>query len=569
MNKLVESFDYEKLENNSSNNNNNIFKVKKINRKSLQIDDSTDDSAENLQKKSNQIFVPQSLQIVNEKKFLSEKVNLKSKALLKKSLLLKNNNIQQKLQEIKVERESLEIQQNFELTPKQQLAEELINEYESNNEILPENLDIVEIAEEVEVAIESIPDIDELPISDLLITEIKSKVGYSKSKVTIKSEIASDELSQIATIVKSATDNIVIHRAMDLRTIGNTNKTQLRDSEIKLNSISYSFNPKPNSQITAKKYQRIILSVSLDYNSTKRVTLFIQESRDKYITSINMDIQFIAKLISDYFIVGFSATKAILKSNSGKNPLSLLINKYMLTRKFLVKPLYDGDDEYDHLILTTKTGKHQWLKIHIKENSLKGTYGIYCKSKLDIDWKGAKVNHKNGINIPITIEYLLQDDTIESIYKLFDTMDWSAHGMGEDDLENRQYYLMNKLTYKPLKSAFVEIYDLSSDEIDNNGVFIKDVLSKLDTSKDINSGYESEVIIGKTNYIDYFILNWSAIKIENGNSRIGKNEKNYHSREYMFTLIYSISNKKYTIQNKSFSEIKDLTGFLTKIPKAI
>ena len=45
--------------------------------------------------------------------------------------------------------------------------------------------------------------------------------------------------------------------------------------------------------------------------------------------------------------------------------LNKLVNKLMLSGKFLVKILYDGDDNYSHIIVKSKSGKNQWLKLHI------------------------------------------------------------------------------------------------------------------------------------------------------------------------------------------------------------
>lgn len=568
MENIVESFDFNKLKSGENNDSgkSNVFKVKKLTKNSILDDnDSTEHVVDNFV--TDEIVIPQTIEQKIQKQNNDKKLSLKAKAELKKKNMLRvdsvNTDIQQKIQEIQQVNPDLE-------EARQELAEELIEQYEEEStQNFPENLDVVEIAEEIQTAAEDIPDANTLAISDFDIVEVPEKGGWTKGKVTIKSEVASEELSEIASIVKKSTDGSVLHRAMDFRTIGNTNKTQLRNSNHKLYSCSYVFRPKAGSQLTAQKFARIILSISTEeYTSKKRVLIYIQDSRNKFITEINMDVQFIAKLISDYYIVGFEPTLALLKSNSGKNPLNVFINKLMLTRNFLVKVLYSDNEtgQFDHIIIKSKTGKHQWLKVHIKELAIKGTYGIYAKSSVDPDWKGAKINHSAGVNIPITLQYLMEDDTIQKLDNLFNKVDWAAHGMGEDDTENREFYLMNKITYRALKNAFIEIYDLGN-ENESLGIFIKEVLSQLDTAKDINSGYKAEIIIGKTNFLDYFLLSWLAVPIKGGNDRSSKIEdRKYNSRPFMFQLTYSIDNKQYSLISKDFSEIKEKTGFLTTTP---
>jgi hypothetical protein len=600
---LNESINLDDFDSIESKPKTNVFGVKKIKKTSILdeiIDDTPIDTVLPIQI-SSEIKVTPTLQEIQNKRFLEEKLSLKAKANLRKSLLLRdnsvNNDVKQQIQNIEIQRQQLPIEnQIFIESPEEELANQLIQQYqEETNTVLPENINIVEVVEEIQEAADEIPDATKLSISDFEITEVKKGEGWNKEKVTIKSEVASEELSRIATIVKKATDNIVIHRALDFRVIGNTNKTQLKNSNFKLYSVSYVFKPKPNQKIVAQKYARIILSVPSDYNSTKRVLIYIQESRNKYITEINMDLEFISKLISDYYIVGFEATKSLLKSNSGKNPLSIVVNRFALTRKYLVKPLYDGDGDFNHIIVTTKTGKHQWLKIHIIESAIRGTYKMFAKSKIDSDWPGIKFDHPDGKMIDI--DFLLSERVLNNFEKLFNDMDWSKFGMGEDDIENKQYYLMNKITYRSLKKAFIEIYDLSVENPDD-GYLVKDVLSQIDTAKDIDSGYKAEVIIGKSNYIDYFILTWSAVQIVGGDKRHGKDyitndsyyekydvkerrdyderektvlkkegvDRNYNARPFLFTIVYSINNKQYTISAKTFEEIKEKTGFLTKTP---
>jgi hypothetical protein len=547
-------------------------------------------------KKLSEIQQENVVQKIVEKKELINKVEeLKKRALLReknKNVPIQKTQIKQNIDNFQVEETKDELQ---EIIANKQLIETY---QELTNTELSEDVDLVKISEEIQEAAEEIPGTEDLSINDFVIEENKKGSGWFKNKVTIKSEIAGKELSEIATIVKASTNNIVLHRAMDFRTIGNANKTQLKNSDYKLYAISYVFRPVAGAQIKADKYARIAISVPNEFGLTNRVLVFMQESRQKFITEINCDIQFLSKVISDFYIVGFAVTKARLNSNGVDNPLNPLINKLTLSRDYLVNPIQDEDTKViNKIIIKTKNGKHQWLGIVITKSNLEGTYLVKANSKPDVTWQFGILKPDKS---PITISYLMSDKFFENLNNLFNDFDWSKFGMGEDDLENRQFYLLSKISYRALKNAFIEIYDLQS-ETPELGIFIKEALSQLDTSKDINSGYKAEVIIGKTNYIDYFVLSWSAVLIEGGDKRNGKDyitteeyyekysvndrreynerentvlakqnsERNYNSRPFIFTIVYSINNKVNNFSAKTFEEIKTLTGFLSSNPKSI
>ena len=602
--KINESIDLTGLTSSKKDGVNPVFKIKKIQRKSI-LDSIEDD--DNIVTdvidvpQINNIVVPQTIQqtIQQQKTNTLNIQQLKNKKVeeLKKRALLRNNN------------KNISVVENLQNLQKNQTEElnvieankQLIETYQEVTNIeLPEDINIIEIATEIQEASEVIPDTKNLDITDFEIVEVKNKTGWFKNKVTIKSEIASEELSELATKVKSQTNNCVIHRAMDFRTIGNTNKNQLKDSKYKLYPISYVFNPLPNTEIKAAKYTRILISIPMEFNTNNRVLIFIQESRNKFIFEINFDIDFLAKLIADYYIVGFDVTKTRLKSNSVDNPFNLLINKLTLSRDYLVKPIQNEDGLITQIIIKTKTGKYQWLKFIINKDKLEGTYSCYGKSEYESDFQ-TKFKKANNQNEPFTMSYLLSDDFSQRLYNAFNITDWSKLGIGEDDIDNREFYLMKKITYRALKNAFIEICDISNSEDNTSGVFVKEVLSQLDTSKDIDSGYKAEIIIGKTNFIDYYVLSWLAVKIIGGDKRHGKDyittdkyyeenfvkdkrpyqerertvlkkqnvDRNYNSRPFMFQIMYSINGKEYNFQAKTFEEIKEKTGFLTTNPKAI
>jgi len=601
--------DFNKLDSNTNQKITPNYKVKKID-KSLFLTSEESINQQSIAEtpiQNNQIIIPKSIEETKhqdlvsaiETKSLSE---LKIQVLSKKAKIRENNVnvpvIQNIIQQEQKEQNVLQLQiQELPEINAEKVNEELIETYEElTNDILPVDIDLVKAVEEIQDIAEFTPGMENLSITDFDFTEIKPIEGWSKHKPSLKSDVGNEEINKITEIVWKLTDNYVKSRKVDLRGIGNLNKKLASiKSDYRLHPINYSFGAPLNSPYASNKGTTIILSIPLDFNTSKRLLVFIQESRSKYISEINCDIEFIAKIISDYYVVGFNVTQARLKSNSKANPLSLVINKLALTRKYLIKPLYDGDDEFSQILIETKTGKNQWLRVYIYETSIKGTYQIMFKSKIDNEWK-----HSLNFSSLLDIQKLLLDKFEEKLNEFFNEFDWTQFGVYSEDEDNREVYLINKITYRNLKNAFVSIYD-NIVEYPENGIFIKEVLSQLDTKKDISSAYAAETIIGKTNYLDYFILTYSAEQVIGGDKRNGKDyitsekyyednliseksrvpyeeryktilkkqgtDRNYNARQYIFTLMYSINKEVKTLQSKSFEELKTLSGFLTINPK--
>lgn len=508
---------------------------------------------------SDEPVIPQTIQEKVVEKIKQQKIqnlsDLKVNALLKVKKLKEVGDI--KFQA--TTDNSLTTEERSDINDKLEAISQQVNEKTD----IPENVDVFEIANEISTAVEEIPELKDVDVAidDFNITEYRSKEGYIKNKVTIKSEVGSVQLSNLATLIKKQTDGIVLHRAMDVRTVGNTNKTQLKTSELKLHAISYVFRPLSGKTIQAKKYQRFIISINLDFESTNKITIYLQESRDKLIIEIPFDLEFIARVISDFYVVGFGVTKARLLSNDN-NEFNVIMNKLALSGIYKVKPIIK-EGVANRIMIMSKSGKYQWLYVLVSKLNIQGTYKIEAKSKIDSNWSGIRFNHPEGVNVPITKEFLLSERFQTNLHKIFNEMDWSKYVNENTDDE---HYMLSKLTYRPLKRAFIEMLELQ--ELGQIGLEINGTLSQADTKKDptIDDDYESEVIVGKTKHIDFFILAWSAVKISGGNNRVSpKTGKNYDARPYLFTLVYSVNGIKKTVQHKDFDTIK-LSGFLTETP---
>lgn len=537
-----------------------------------------------------QIIMPKSIEEIKHDNLVREAAIEKKAAEAKKRLELKNK-------KIAVETPA---QQALHSEVNQRVAEnqQLINDYElETGKELPDTTDMVYVQETVTDIISEIPDLSaNSSLADFELTPTKKdKTGYTKTKVTINSKVAKAELSKLATIVKNESNGEVLHRTADIRLIGNTNKTQLRGSQLKLLKISYTFKPVGG---TVNKSTRIMLSVPEDFESDKKVIIFIQRSRDKYISEVELwddeDIQWLGKFMANFFLMSFELAERKLKFKGVNDPLIPVMLNIARTSDFKVAPTTDKNTNITKgfKVITTKT-ENQWLGVIVHEAMGGGKYYINVVSKVDKDWR-QNIALKSGSDI--TLKYLLSSEFIERLYSLY-AEDWSKHGVDFDDEINKELFLSTKLEHKFLKKAFMEIYDteFSAPEL---GIKIGGTLSKLDTKAAMQKDYNAEAIVGKAANLDYFILTYLGVQIIGGDKRDGKsvienqeyNEKygvtdnspyqerkrtvlkkegenrNYNSRIYMFQLEYSVDGVKSSFKAKTFEEIKDKTKFLTKNP---
>ena len=478
---------------------------------------------------------------------------------------------------------------------------------EKTGDILPENIDIVEIAETITDAIDEIPGAENLELSDFKLTEIvnrKDRTGYTKVKVTIRDDKFPTFMSKLATEVKRLSKSVVLFRKMDFRTIGNTNKTQLRNESLKLTGISANFKPNPNLQ-KVNKGTRFIISVPDDYNSSKNLIVYIQESRDKFITIIegksfhNEDemIAFFADVISKYYTYGFDLTKRELSYKDVNSPLLAVMKNVLSSNRYKTKIKKDDESgKVTSMLIISKEPKNQWMGVSVRDGQVIGTYIVTCISKIDSSWR-------QGVNNPTGAPVTISDLTGPKFIKILDTLydrEWNI-----ETEDNKEYFLIDKLTYRKLKDAFIQIYNMEESHPDF-GVMIKETLSQIDTAKALNESgktkdYAAEGIIGKTNFLDYFILTYMAVQIVGGDKRHGKDfittneyrekyavkddrdynerrgtilkkgesDRNYNSRPYMFQLEYSIKGKVGIYISKEFSDVLNVTNFLTDYPKIV
>lgn len=457
----------------------------------------------------------------------------------------------------------------------QQLSnQQLINDYQQiTGKDLPDNVNLEYIVDTVGEIIDEIPDLPaDTTIGDFELVNVsdkKDKTGYKKTKVSILSKVGSKDLSKLATVVKNESGGVVLHRVADIRLIGNTNKIKLKGFPLKLLKQTYTFKPKGGS---VNKEHRIMLSIADDFESDKKAIIFIQSSRNKYVCEVDMyddeDIQWLGKFMAYFFRMDFSLAVRKLKFRGTNDPLVPVMTQIIKTHDFRVAPTSDPESNVTlgFKIITTGT-KNQWLAVGIRKAMKGDTYYINVMSKVDKNWRH---NIELKSKAPITLKYLMSSEFIERLYSLYEE-DWTKFGVDFETPENKELFLINKLTYKFLKQAFMEIYDLEiADE--KLGIKIGETFSKNDTKAATNKDYQAEAILGKTVALEYFILTYLGVEVVGGDSASRfseKLERNYNSRVFMFQLEYSIEGEKSKIQAKTFEEIKERSQFLTIRPNII
>lgn len=491
--------------------------------------------------------------------------------------LLSSETLPQKIQEIKQELEVI------------------------REETLPDNVNFIELEEDLESALKEIPDGNDFDIGNIEIIPSKikkDKTGYYKVKTNIKKDNIPDIINKIASYVKKMTKGIVSPRVCDLRVIGNTNKTQLKNAKHKLSAATIVF--KPNSEkLKVNKGTRFMISVPEDYKTTGNLLVYLQESRAKVILeivasefkSINFFIEFIGDRIAEYYFHGYEITLKKLQLKGTNNPLMEVINKVLNTGEYKAKPYVDGDNHLFSADFISKGTNNQWLRVNIIEGDLPSTYDVIAKNDADQTWEYNLLQHT------VTISWLV--DNMDKLLKKAYDRDWTNELDIQDD-DDSFYYMYNKITHYKLKKAIINIYDKAKIEPEVN-IIIKKALSKKDLTEMLKEDYDSEAIIGTTYFLEYFILTFYAHQIIAGDKRAGKDyittqdyyqkynvkdrreyeerdktilkkqglERNYNSRIYIFQLEYVIKNEK-NQKNKvniyrttNYNELCDLTGFLT------
>lgn len=537
-------------------------------------------------------IVPKSLSTIKKEKEEALIVEEENKRARKNEII--NSHKAQAQIKNKSENMSEEDFQNLNSKTKQEIEE-------ITNKVLPDTVNYVQLTEEVQEAFENIPGAESGDISLVDLNVIESapiqgsgKTGnYFKTKVSIKKENIPNQINIIASLVKKKSNGLIFPRVCDLRVIGNTNKTQLKNFQLKLTMASVVFKP-DFAKLKVNKGTRIIISIPEDYSVTGNLLVYIQESRAKNIFEIKSNDfatiedlnEFISKIIVNYYNAGYTLTAKKLEFYSAINPLMPVIDTVLNDKEYKIKPYTNDNGKVFCVDFYSKGLENQWLYVQILESvDFEQMYDIYAKNLADQTWEH-KITTK-----PVTVKQLNVGflKVLSDCYK----KDWTNQlGIKEDD---KFYYFLAKLTHNKLRKVLIELNDISESNKEI-GLRIGETLSKKDTAKSINPDYDAEAIIGKTNFLDYFILTFLAYQIKGGDSRKSSeyitkpdyiekygiknpldfnerkriktidesgNQRNYNSRIYLFQLEFSINNIKHIYRDLTFEEVLNATHFLT------
>lgn len=309
------------------------------------------------------------------------------------------------------------------------------------------------------------------------------------------------------------------------------------------------------------------------------------ENEDKY-------FEYLSEIVSKYYQYGFEVTKRDLLHQGVKNPLLAVIKNVLATNEFKAKPKTDEETgKVSSILIISKKEKNQWMGVAVRDAQVAGTYTVQCISKLDDSWRFGVVSKTEA---PITISDLTGEKFITILNTLYN-QNWNHLGENEDT-DAATFMLINKLTYKNLREVFIKIDEIK-EENPEVGIIIKETLSQIDTAKSIPGSYAAEGIIGKTDFIDYYILTYLAVPVAGGDKRNTRDyittkeykekydvktnksieersiiiktedsDRNYNSRPYMFQLEYSINGKTSSYIAKDFNTILEDTKIFTKKP---
>lgn len=460
---------------------------------------------------------------------------------------------------------------------------------------IPDDINSLEVIKEIEEVLEDIPDAsDDLSLTDFEIINTKSKKGYTKTVVGFKNDTPK-EISEIATYARKVSSNLIKPRTMNILNIQNINKTQLRDSSVKLPLRSYTFKP-DHTKLKVSKFNRFIISIHEDFDSTKEIYIYLQESRTKFITKTNCDIEFLGKLIYSFYTEGIEVTKRKLQFKDTQNPLLRLVPDLVKSKQFKVKPF--KIDEENQIVKALKikstNGVNPWLSIIIQENNnMTGLYDVFATADFDPSWK-IKINE--GFiksKAPLDMTFLHSENFISILVKFCQnkTEKFKTAGLDIDDNDVKFSMLLNNLKHRNLRKVFIDMLNHIDDDNKNN-LNIINTYSQIETKKllelEKQDDYNAEVIIGKSDNYKYFIISYFAMLIKGGDSRAGRDyittpeyyqkynvkdkrkyeervrtiltkeekERNYHSRPYMFQIEYeTIKGEKNKLITKTFEEI--------------
>lgn len=342
-------------------------------------------------------------------------------------------------------------------------------------------------------------------------------------------------------------------RLQTLEYMANAKNYDAGDVALSMYSVSFKAENSP-------KNTRIILSIlnPTDYANTGDLIVYAQESRDRFMVRVNRsnfstqnDFNiFMANIIVDFFSVGVKLTEnKLMMEKTGNTGLALIAEIISKTGRYNVA-MQRYQTRVSALKITSKGRDNQWLYVTISETTLTGTYKIDLYNNVDYTWNQTfQLNNR-----PITIDWLETN-----IVKMLDKWYATDYSKSLDEKELLDAYIMRKFNYVKMSSAVYEIIIICDDN-PQYGIELKEALSRKDTEVKVPEAYKAEILIGKTNKVEFFILSYMGVYFKHLNNRL-----------MMFDIEYKIKGND-EVQKAvfcSFEELRAETGIFDDQPKTI
>lgn len=342
-------------------------------------------------------------------------------------------------------------------------------------------------------------------------------------------------------------------RLQTLEYMANAKNYDAGDVALSMYSVSFKAENSP-------KNTRIILSIlnPTDYANTGDLIVYAQESRDRFMVRVNRsnfstqnDFNiFMANIIVDFFSVGVKLTEnKLMMEKTGNTGLALIAEIISKTGRYNVA-MQRYQTRVSALKITSKGRDNQWLCVTISETTLTGTYKIDLYNNVDYTWNQTfQLNNR-----PITIDWLETN-----IVKMLDKWYATDYSKSLDEKELLDAYIMRKFNYVKMSSAVYEII-ITCDDNPQYGIELKEALSRKDTEVKVPEAYKAEILIGKTNKVEFFILSYMGVYFKHLNNRL-----------MMFDIEYKIKGND-EVQKavfRSFEELRAETGIFDDQPKTI
>lgn len=342
-------------------------------------------------------------------------------------------------------------------------------------------------------------------------------------------------------------------RLQTLEYMANAKNYDAGDVALSMYSVSFKAENSP-------KNTRIILSIlnQTDYANTGDLIVYAQESRDRFMVRVNRsnfstqnDFNiFMANIIVDFFSVGVKLTEnKLMMEKTGNTGLALIAEIISKTGRYNVA-MQRYQTRVSALKITSKGRDNQWLYVTISETTLTRTYKIDLYNNVDYTWNQTfQLNNR-----PITIDWLETN-----IVKMLDKWYATDYSKSLDEKELLDAYIMRKFNYVKMSSAVYEII-ITRDDNPQYGIELKEALSRKDTEVKVPEAYKAEILIGKTNKVEFFILSYMGIYFKHLNNRL-----------MMFDIEYKIKGND-EVQKavfRSFEELREETGIFDDQPKTI